>query len=723
MAAKLESRRSVDNFAASHGGIFRMRSIRRSLLSALLVAIVALFAFSVSGCQMWGGGEVDSGAVPVSTRFPVNDGFFRILSTDVVYVTLSTDLDSTTVNDNTFYVTGSEGVPIAGTVVYRSHGNDYLPDITFTPTSPLSPGTLYTVTLTTGIRSVSGGAYSSPYTWSFWTIPTASATSTTVLNATDNIIIRLTSSIVSASIDNGINVDNGSLVVLDDSDTPISGTVRSHDNTLLFTSHDNTLVFTPTVPLDYGSVYTVSVSPTVRTVAGIVGLTAGTVDVETVQEPPAIATPWNSQFVSFGPPTTASGNTFVTGANRLVSAIDAAGNIFTAWVEFPATGAVVKAAKFAVSTHTKTEYAVSRPEVDNICNLVGMIGADGAFTLAWEEVAGYERTVNAARILSGGSALVQADSNLDLGDAAFPALVGNGDGGVRMYWPVRSAEMTYYRYRDCATGSISWTAPEFTGRTSTVTASAGLSVVGTAAGQHLIEIGDSSGKALFTYTPDVGFSDLVHPTGTDLVDHLVTGINDDGEGVLAWTDFVASSVRARARRIQVNRMTGAITMAATGSMTVTAQTTDNSARGMLAVAMSENDTATVVWRERTTNDATGTASVWASQSAGFAGSWSAPLQIGSTGDGGNYVVPSVVAYGNGFVLAGWLENPGSLQYNIWSPEIWPRGNPADGWLGPVTLDPGTSDYADVSFTAGPKGHMGVVYHSLSTGDLYYGTPN
>lgn len=66
-----------------------------------------------------------------------------------------------TVNNSTFQVRQGGVTPVAGT--FNVTGQT----VTFTPASPLSPGSQYTVTLTTGIQTAEGKSLQSQYQWPF----------------------------------------------------------------------------------------------------------------------------------------------------------------------------------------------------------------------------------------------------------------------------------------------------------------------------------------------------------------------------------------------------------------------------------------------------------------------------------------------------------------------------------------------------------------------------
>lgn len=81
----------------------------------------------------------------------------------IVKVNFSEPVNSSTVTATTFTLKqGTSG--IAGTISYSGT------TATFTPSSPLAANTIYTATLTTGVKDASNNALASNYTWTFTTV-------------------------------------------------------------------------------------------------------------------------------------------------------------------------------------------------------------------------------------------------------------------------------------------------------------------------------------------------------------------------------------------------------------------------------------------------------------------------------------------------------------------------------------------------------------------------
>jgi len=103
-----------------------------------------------------------TGSLPtVVATDPVN-GATGVALNKVITATFSTTMDPTTINTTTFLL--KQGVnSITGTVSYSGT------TASFTPASPLLPGTVYTATITNAVKNTAGNAMAANYTWSFTT--------------------------------------------------------------------------------------------------------------------------------------------------------------------------------------------------------------------------------------------------------------------------------------------------------------------------------------------------------------------------------------------------------------------------------------------------------------------------------------------------------------------------------------------------------------------------
>ncbi|MEZ0227206.1 MAG: Ig-like domain-containing protein, partial [Planctomycetota bacterium] len=91
--------------------------------------------------------------------------------------TFSKPLDPATVTTATFRLSGTSDAPITGSVAYDAQSQT----ATFTPSSDLAPFTMFTATITTGVKDLAGTPLAADYSWFFTTGGTRDTTAPTVL--------------------------------------------------------------------------------------------------------------------------------------------------------------------------------------------------------------------------------------------------------------------------------------------------------------------------------------------------------------------------------------------------------------------------------------------------------------------------------------------------------------------------------------------------------------
>lgn len=142
----------------------------------LLFALILGVFITLPGCSgnEGGGGEWIQPSTTVTgptvtSTVPAN------LATGVqtnrrITATFDMVMDSATITTATFKVTGPLATAVAGTVTYAGE------TAVFTPTSALAVNSLYTATITTGVKNLAGIAKATDYVWSFTTGLTADIT-------------------------------------------------------------------------------------------------------------------------------------------------------------------------------------------------------------------------------------------------------------------------------------------------------------------------------------------------------------------------------------------------------------------------------------------------------------------------------------------------------------------------------------------------------------------
>ncbi|MGZ4814376.1 MAG: ice-binding family protein [Terriglobales bacterium] len=168
----------------------------------------------------------------------------------IVTATFSEAMDPSTINASTFTLTGPNNVTVSGAVTYNSGSHTAI----FTPASSLALGTLYTATITTGVKDTFGNALASDFVWSFTTgiiVCTGGGTPTVVsVTPADGACPNTT---VTATFSEAMNPStiNGSTFTL--AGPGSAGTVTYDVPNL-------TATFTPTAPLALDTTYTATIT-------------------------------------------------------------------------------------------------------------------------------------------------------------------------------------------------------------------------------------------------------------------------------------------------------------------------------------------------------------------------------------------------------------------------------------------------------------------------------
>lgn len=110
------------------------------------------------------GAAPDTTPPTVTSTIPLNNAT-GVPINQAVSATFSKQLNASTVNATTFTLTAPGGASVAGLVTYASVGTT----ATFTPAANLAPNTLYTATITTGVKDLAGNALAANYVWTFTT--------------------------------------------------------------------------------------------------------------------------------------------------------------------------------------------------------------------------------------------------------------------------------------------------------------------------------------------------------------------------------------------------------------------------------------------------------------------------------------------------------------------------------------------------------------------------
>ncbi len=155
---------------------------------------------------------------PVALNVPVNRG---------LSVIFSEPMDPTTITAQTFGVVGPNNTVVAGTVTYSGS------TATFHPTHSLEANTVYTVTLTTGVRDLAGISLANALVWTFTTGSAAAQGPSPVALGTAGSFVILAKSAISTT---GTTAIVGNIGLSPAAQSYLTGFSESLDSTNVFAS-------------------------------------------------------------------------------------------------------------------------------------------------------------------------------------------------------------------------------------------------------------------------------------------------------------------------------------------------------------------------------------------------------------------------------------------------------------------------------------------------------
>jgi hypothetical protein len=197
-----------------------------------------------------------TGTIPIVVSTSPEDGATDVMLNKVITASFSKVMNPFTMNSATFLL--SDGTtPISGAITYT--GNT----AAFKPSVLLLPNTLYTATITTGVRDSSGNATASNYTWTFRTGVLLDAIRPTVIatNPTNGTLSVPVNKVLTATFSENMDstsINNSTFLVKNGSAT-IPGTV---------TYTGRVATFVPTSNLASGTLYTATITIGARDVVG-----------------------------------------------------------------------------------------------------------------------------------------------------------------------------------------------------------------------------------------------------------------------------------------------------------------------------------------------------------------------------------------------------------------------------------------------------------------------
>jgi len=230
-------------------------------LSKLLLLVVAALTVASTGCSdpdKNGGNPLLLSAPTVIGVQPLN-GSVGSCTDSIITATFSKAMNPASINASTFTLAGPSSASVAGQVSYDSPSKTAI----FTPAATLAANTLYTATITTGVRDVYGNALASNYVWSFTT------GFKTCLGSTNPTVISVTPSDgacpntpVTGTFSEAMNpaTINTNIFTLAGASS-VAGTVSYDAASMIAT-------FTPTTTLALSTVYTATITTGAKDLSG-----------------------------------------------------------------------------------------------------------------------------------------------------------------------------------------------------------------------------------------------------------------------------------------------------------------------------------------------------------------------------------------------------------------------------------------------------------------------
>ena len=314
----------------------------------------------------------------VTSVSPVN-GATGVSTGAIVIANFSETMNASTATTSTFQLKDAGNNIITATVA-ASSGTQ----LTLTPSSALTSGTIYTATITggaSGVKDIAGNALASNYSWSFTTVvidvtpPTVS--SVTPVNGASNVSAGTAVSAIFSEALNAATVNTSTFELRNPSSVLVTATVS-------YNAATNTATLTPSAALSYSTVYT----------AKIIGGAAGVKDAAGN----ALASDYTWSFTIVTPDLTPPTITTVTPANGATSV--GIGTVLTA----------VFSEAMTASTITNTTFELRNASNTLIAGTVSFNAGTNTATLTPSAALAYS-TVYTAKIISGASGVKDAAGN------------------------------------------------------------------------------------------------------------------------------------------------------------------------------------------------------------------------------------------------------------------------------------------------------------------------
>ncbi|MBK9728845.1 MAG: Ig-like domain-containing protein [Saprospiraceae bacterium] len=219
----------------------------------ITTSVKNLAGTSIANNYIWTFTTVNNIPPTVISTDPSNNATEVALS-KIITAKFSVAMDPTSINASTFILRQGTSV-INGTILYSGT------TATFIPSANLKPNTLYTATITTGVKNVFGIAMAANYIWTFTTVtvPAPTVISTDPLNNATSVVLN---KIIKANFSTQMDAStiNTNSFTLKEGINVITGIVSYNGITASFS---------PSAALKSNTIYTATITTLAKNVAGV----------------------------------------------------------------------------------------------------------------------------------------------------------------------------------------------------------------------------------------------------------------------------------------------------------------------------------------------------------------------------------------------------------------------------------------------------------------------
>ncbi len=231
--------------------------------ATLTTGMTAVAGATLADNYVW---SFKTGAAPiiipaVISTYPANNATGVPISQKMT-ASFNVAMGPATITAATVTLTGPGSVAVSGVVTYVATGSV----ATFAPAAPLAPLTVYTATITTGAKNLTGTPLASNYSWTFTTGAAPDTTKPTIystipLDGAADVPINQAVTVTFSEPMDPAAMNSTTFTLSGPGGTPVAGVVT-------YAAIANTATFTPNATLDPNTIYTAAVTTGATDLAG-----------------------------------------------------------------------------------------------------------------------------------------------------------------------------------------------------------------------------------------------------------------------------------------------------------------------------------------------------------------------------------------------------------------------------------------------------------------------